>query len=272
MCLGALPSDEPLGAHHAVLCAGPYDYRDEYTIDNALACTNRMFRRAAASRSVVAAKRRMQHTVFRCQDISKPEELDDALYAMYHNQTEVLELVCAFASITFKNFETLPVNVGPAWRNIFCLRQHPPAINVSPPAGAAPHRVLVHGHVLERYHSHGGLPCLEELEFDFAWPRMQDHLLDSHGHQMHSKAAAFVVSHAVAVAEPSSSLWIDSRRRSSYRPALRKLVLKNVCLCAVPAPQILRIRGLPALHRAPHHQRGLRSKRARITAGAGGWR
>jgi hypothetical protein len=244
-CLGALRSDELL-AHIMLFCArGLDDYRDEYTIDNALACTNRMFRRAAASRSVVAAKRRMQHTVFRCQDISGLEELDDALDAMYHDPTEVLELACPKRKYHIQ--KSLQVNVGPAWRTLFC-RSHPPTMKLS-------HlRVLrLTGFSFTATSWNGSTdmvdsPCLEELEFEFAWPQMQDHLLDSHGHQMHSKAAAFVVSHAVAAR--AFFQFMDRFTRSyRHRPALRKLVLRNVCLCAVPAPHIARwLRGLPALH------------------------
>jgi hypothetical protein len=243
-CLGALRSDELL-AHIMLFCAQGYDhFGDNYTIFDALACTNRMFRRAAASRSVVAAKRRMQHTVFRWHGISKPDGLEDALYWMYHNQTEVLELACAKR----KSYQTsLPVNIGPAWRNIFC-RPHPPAIDLCRRlrvlrltgfSFAAPSWNGTH-HMVDS-------PCLEELEFEFAWPRMQDHLLDSHGHQMHSKAASFVASHA-ADAHAFFQFMDRFTATPSYRPALHKLVLKNICLCAVPAPHVaLWIRGLPAL-------------------------
>ena len=241
-CLGALRSDELL-AHIMLFCArGLDDYRDEHTIDNALACTNRMFRRAAASRSVVAAKRRVQHTVFRCRDISEPDELDDALDAMYHDPTEVLELACPKRKYHIQN--SLQVNVGPAWRTLFC-RSYPPTIKLS-------HlRVLrLTGFSFSATSWNGTTdmvdsPCLEELEFEFSWPQMQDHLLDSHGHQMHSKAAAFVASHAAA----ARVFFQFMDRFTRHRPALRKLVLRNVCLCAVPAPHVARwLRGLRTLH------------------------
>ena len=246
-CLGALRSDELL-AHIMLFCARGYDhFGDNYTIDNALACTNRMFRRAAASRSVVAAKRRMQHTVFRWHGISKPDTLEDALYWMYHNQTEVLELACAKRK-SYQKFQTSPpVNIGPAWRNIWC-RPHPPAIDLCRRL-----RVLrLTGFSFSAASWNGthhmvDSPCLEELEFEFTWPRMQDHLLDSHGHQMHSKAAAFVASHA-ADAHAFFQFMDRFTATPSYRSALRKLVLKNICLCAVPAAHVaLWIRGLPAL-------------------------
>ena len=65
---------------------------------------------------------------------------------------------------------------------------------------------------------------------------------------MHSKAAAFIASHAAAAR--AFFQFMDRFTRSyRHRPALRKLVLRNVCLCAVPAPHIARwLRGLPALH------------------------
>ena len=220
-------------AHIMLFCARGNDhFGDHYTIDNALACTNRMFRRAAASSTVVAAKRRMQHTVFRWPDISKPDELEDALYWMYHNQTEVLELACAKRK-SYQKFQTSPpVNIGPAWRNIFC-RPHPPAIDLCRRlrvlrltgfSFAAPSWNGTH-HMVDS-------PCLEELEFEFAWPRMQDHLLDSHGHQMHSKAAAFVASHA-ADAHAFFQFMDRFTATPSYRSALRG-VLKNICL---PCPR-----------------------------------
>ena len=169
-CLGALRSDELL-AHIMLFCARGYDdYRDHHTIDNALACTNGMFRRAAASRSVVAAKRRVRHTVFRCQDISKPEELDDALDAMYHSPTEVLELACTKRKYHIQ--KSLAVNVGPAWRDLFC-RQYPPAIKLS---CLRVLRLTGFSFAASSWNGTTDMvdsPCLEELEFEFSWPQMQ---------------------------------------------------------------------------------------------------
>ena len=246
-CLGALRSDELL-THIMLFCAqGLEDYRDNHTIDNALACTNRMFRRAAASRSVVAAKRRMKHTVFRCQDM-KREELDDALDAMYHIQTEVLELVCARTDSWGP--PDPPIDVGPAWRNIFC-RPHPPAIDLCRRL-----RVLRLTDFSFTTTSWGGTthmvdsPCLGELEIHISWPSrgaLVKSMSTSCGSLVPHRATSFVTSH-VATAQAFFQFMDRFTATRSYRPALRKLVLYDVCLCAVPAPHITRwLRGLPAL-------------------------
>ena len=245
-CLSALRSDELL-AHIMLFCARGYDdYRDHHTTDNALACTNRMFRRAAASRSVVAAKRRVQHTVFRCRDISEPGELDDAFVAMYVMPTfEVLELACAKRA----SWEppSARMAVRNAWRNIFCLRS-PPAINL-----CSRLRVLRLTDCSFRSSSWNGTaqlvdsPCLEELELQFSWPDVESKVNDSAGFPVHHKATSFVTSH-VAAAQGFFSFMDRFTATGSCHPALRKLVLRNVCLCAVPAPYIGRwLRRHPAL-------------------------
>jgi hypothetical protein len=248
-CLGALRSDELL-AHIMLFCAqGLEDYRDESYQHGvpALACTNRMFRRAAASRSVVAAKTRMKHTVFRCRDM-KREELDDALDDMYHIQTEVLELVCARTDSWGP--PDPPIDVGPAWRNIFC-RPHPPAIDLCRRL-----RVLRLTDFSFTTTSWGGTihmvdsPCLEELEIHFSWPSRKalvKSMSTSSGCLVPHRATSFVTSH-VATAQAFFQFMDRFTATRSYRPALRKLVLYDVCLCAVPAPHITRwLRGLPAL-------------------------
>ena len=245
-CLSALRSDELL-AHIMLFCARGYDdYRDHHTIDNALACANRMFRRAAASRSVVAAKRRVQHTVFRCRDISEPDELDDAFVAMSIMPTfEVLELACAKRA----SWEppSARMAVRNAWRNIFCLRS-PPAINL-----CSRLRVLRLTDCSFRSSSWNGTaqlvdsPCLEELELQFSWPDVESKVNDSAGFPVHHKATSFVTSH-VAAAQGFFSFMDRFTATGSCHPALRKLVLRNVCLCAVPAPYIGRwLRRHPAL-------------------------